>query len=185
MREFKARSYGSGRFKRDDFASIGDNVVIEDGALILEPKHICIGSNVYIGHYAILRGYDRNEMVIGDDTWIGQFCYINSAGGVKIGSRVGIGPGVKIMSSKHSEEGRGVPILLCELEFASVVVEDDCDLGMGAILLPGVTVGRGSQVGAGAVVTKDVPPYAVVAGVPARKIGERPIGPDYPQSGPR
>jgi acetyltransferase-like isoleucine patch superfamily enzyme len=174
VRRFRARSYGSGAPKREDFASIGDNVIIEDGALVLEAQHISIGSNVYIGHYAILRGYDRNDMVIGDDTWIGQFCYVNSAGGVKIGSRVGIGPGVKIMSSKHGEEGRDVPVLLCDLEFARVVVEDDCDIGMGAIILPGVTVGRGSQVGAGAVVTKDVPPYAVVAGVPARKIRERP-----------
>lgn len=174
MRKFKARSYGSGAFERKDFASIGDNVVIEEGALVLEPGHVNIGSNVYIGHYAVLRGYDRNEMVIGDDTWIGQFCYINSAGGVRIGSRVGIGPGVKIMSSKHGEEGRHVPVLMCDLEFAEVVVEDECDIGMGAIILPGVTVGRGSQVGAGAVVTKDVPPYAVVAGVPARKIRERP-----------
>ena len=179
MRKFRARSYGSGAFKRDDFASIGENVVIEDGALVLEPEHIAIGSNVYIGHYAILRGYSGNQMRIGDDTWIGQFCYINSAGGVDIGSRVGIGPGVKIMSSKHGEEGRDVPVLLCDLEFARVVVEDDCDIGMGAIILPGVTVGKGSQVGAGAVVTKDVAPYSVVAGVPARKIGERPTGPDH------
>jgi acetyltransferase-like isoleucine patch superfamily enzyme len=174
VRKFKARSYGNGAFKRGDFASIGDGVVIEEGALVLEPAHISIGSNVYIGHYAVLRGYDRNEMVIGDDTWIGQFCYINSAGGVRIGSRVGIGPGVKIMSSRHGEEGREVPVLFCDLEFAEVVIEDDCDIGMGAIILPGVTVGRGSQVGAGAVVTKPVQPYAVVAGVPARKIGERP-----------
>lgn len=174
MRKFRARSYGNGGFKREDFASIGENVIIENGALVLEAKHISIGSNVYIGHYAILRGYDRNEMVIGDDTWIGQFCYINSAGGVYIGSRVGIGPGVKIMSSRHGEEGRDVPVMLCDLEFAKVVVEHDCDIGMGAIILPGVTVGRGSQVGAGAVVTKDVQPYAVVAGVPAHKIRERP-----------
>jgi acetyltransferase-like isoleucine patch superfamily enzyme len=179
VRRFKARSYGSGVFTRDDFASIGDNVVIEDGARVLQPEHISIGSNVYIGHYAILRGYAGNEMTIGDDTWIGQFCYINSAGGVRIGSCVGIGPGVKIMSSKHGEEGRDVPILLCDLEFARVVVEDDCDIGMGAIILPGVTVGKGSQVGAGSVVTKNVPPYAVVAGVPARKIKERPHSPNY------
>ena len=176
MRNFRARSYGDGKFRREDFASIGDDVVIENGVLVFEPEHISIGSNVYIGHYAILRGYDRAEMVIGDDTWVGQFCYINSAGGVKIGSRVEIGPGVKIMSSKHGEEGRGVPILLCDLEFATVVLEDGCDIGIGAIILPGVTVGRGSQVGAGAVVTRNVAPYAVVAGVPARKIGERPEG---------
>jgi acetyltransferase-like isoleucine patch superfamily enzyme len=174
VREFKATSYGSGQFKREDLAAVGDNVVIEPGALLLTPERIRIGSNVYIGHYAILRGYHRNELVIGDDTWIGQLCYINSAGGVKIGSRVGIGPGVKIMSSQHGEEGRGVPVLLCDLEFAKVTIEDDCDIGMGSIILPGRTVGRGSIVGAGSVVTRDVEPYTVVAGVPARKISERP-----------
>jgi acetyltransferase-like isoleucine patch superfamily enzyme len=55
-----------------------------------------------------------------------------------------------------------------------VVIEDDADLGVGAIVLPGVRIGRGAQVGAGAVVTKDVPDYAVVAGVPARVVRERP-----------
>jgi acetyltransferase-like isoleucine patch superfamily enzyme len=174
LREFRAISCGDGDFRLSDLASVGENVVVEKGALILRPECVRIGSNVYIGHYAILRGYDRGELVIGDDTWIGQFCYFNSAGGIEIGSRVGIGPGVKIMSSRHGEEGRKVPVLLCDLEFARVTIESDCDLGMGSIILPGVMVGRGSQVGAGAVVTRDVEPYAIVAGVPARKIGERP-----------
>ena len=174
MREFRATSCGDGEFRLSDLASVGENVIVEKGALILKPERVRIGSNVYVGHYAILRGYDCGELVIGDDTWIGQFCYFNSAGGIEIGSRVGIGPGVKIMSSRHGEEGRNVPVLLCDLEFAKVTIESDCDLGMGSIILPGVTVGRGSQVGAGAVVTRDVEPYAIVAGVPARKIGERP-----------
>ncbi len=174
MREFKAASYGTGSFDRSQFASIGENVVIEQGVLVFKPEKIRVGANVYIGHYAILRGYDRNEMVIGDDTWIGQFCYINSAGGVEIGSRVGIGPCVKIISSKHGEEGRNVPVLLCDLEFTKVKIESESDIGIGAIIMPGVTVGKGSIVGAGAVVTTDVEPFSVVAGVPARKIGERP-----------
>lgn len=174
MREFKAWSYGSGKFKRNDLAAVGENVVIEDGVLIFRPGHVRIGSNVYIGHYAILRGYDTGELEIGHDTWIGQFCYINSAGGVSIGSRVGIGPCVKIMTSKHGEEGRDVPVLMCDLEFAPVTIEDDSDIGMGAIILPGRKVGKGSIVGAGAVITRDVEPYSIVAGVPARKIGGRP-----------
>ena len=176
MREFKATSYGNGDFKREDLAAIGENVVIEHGALIIKPERVRVGSNVYIGHYAILRGYDTNDLVIGNDTWIGQLSYINSAGGVTIGSRVGIGPCVKMMSSEHREEGREVPVLLSDLEFARITVEDDCDIGIGAVILPGITVGRGSIVGAGAVVTKDVEPYSIVAGVPARKIGERPPG---------
>ena len=176
MREFKATSYGNGDFKREDLAAVGENVVIEHGALIIKPERVRVGSNVYIGHYAILRGYDTNDLVIGNDTWIGQLSYINSAGGVTIGSRVGIGPCVKMMSSEHREEGRDVPVLLSDLEFARITVEDDCDIGIGAVILPGITVGRGSIVGAGAVVTKDVEPYSIVAGVPARKIGERPPG---------
>jgi len=174
VREFRAWSYGTGRFDRSQFASISDNVVIEEGVLVFRPDRIRIGSNVYIGHNAILRAYESNHLVIGDGTWIGQGCYLNSAGGIEIGPGVGIGPCVKIMTSRHGEEGREVPVLLCDLEFARVTVEEGSDVGIGAILLPGVTVGRGSIVGAGAVVTRDVEPYSVVAGVPARKIGERP-----------
>ena len=174
MREFRARSYGTGRFDRSEFAAIGDKVVIEAGVLVFKPDRIRIGSNVYIGHNAILRAYDKNDLVIGDNTWIGQGCYLNSAGGLEIGARVGIGPCVKVMTSRHGEEGHSVPVLMCDLEFARVVIEEDSDIGIGAIILPGVTVGKGSIVGAGAVVTRDVEPYAVVAGVPARKLGERP-----------
>lgn len=174
MREFRARSYGTGRFDRSEFAAIGDNVVIEDGVLVFKPDRIRIGSNVYIGHNAILRAYDKNHLVIGDHTWIGQACYLNSAGGLEIGPRVGIGPCVKIMTSRHGEEGRSTPVLMCDLEFAKVVIEEGSDIGIGAVILPGVTVGRGAIVGAGAVVTRDVEPFAVVAGVPARKLGERP-----------
>ncbi|HVP57950.1 MAG TPA: acyltransferase, partial [bacterium] len=127
-----------------------------------------------IGHHAILRGYDRSQLVIGSNTWIGQGCYINSAGGVEIGSNVGIGPYVKIMTSMHREEGRQVPVLQSDLKFAPVRIEEDSDIGIGAIILPGVTIGRGAIVGAGAVVTRSVEAFSVVAGVPARPIGERP-----------
>lgn len=176
MRDFRAFSYGTGRFERSQLKAIGENVVIEDGVLVFKPETISIGSNVYIGHHAILRGYDRIQMVIGSNTWIGQLTYINSAGGVEIGSNVGIGPCVKIMTSRHGEEGRDVPVLLCDLEFAAVKIEDGADIGIGAIILPGVSVGRGAIVGAGAVVTRDVEPFSIVAGVPARSIGERPLG---------
>ncbi|MCB9526553.1 MAG: acyltransferase [Myxococcales bacterium] len=113
-------------------------------------------------------------MRIGDDCWIGQGCFFHAAGGITVGDRVGVGPFVKILTSFHGEAGRAVPILDSPLEFAPVVVGDDCDLGVGSLLLPGVTLGRGVQVGAGAVVTKDVPDFAVVAGNPARILRYRP-----------
>ena len=84
---------------------------------------------------------------------------------------VGIGPKVAILTSTHEEPAADAPerpIMQGPLRFAPVRLEDGCDIGVGAILLPGITVGRGAQVGAGAVVTHDVPPRSVVVGNPAR-----------------
>jgi len=171
-----AVSHGTGAFSTDQFARLGQGVVFEAGVLVFHPEQIEIGDDVYVGHYAILKGYYRNRMVIGSGTWIGQLCFLHSAGGLTIGRNVGIGPGVKIITSSHGEDGREIAILHSRIEFAAVSIEDDCDIGTGAIVLPGVMIGRGAQVGAGAVVTHDVPPYAVVAGAPARVLRMRPAG---------
>ena len=167
------RSHGSGIFAPEQFKQLGQNVIFEEGVLIFHPENIRLGSNIYIGHQTILKGYYMNEMVIGDNTWIGQCCFFHSAGGLHIGQNVGIAPHVKIITSYHEEEGKHVPILFSRIAMAETVVEDDCDLGIGSIILPGVRVCRGSQVGAGAVVTKDVEPYSVMAGVPARLLRKR------------
>lgn len=168
------RSHGTGAFTPEQFKSLGDDCVFEPGVMVFHPETITLGRNVYVGHQAILKGYYRNEMVIGDETWIGQQCFFHSAGGLTIGARVGVGPGVKVITSSHAEAGRDVPVLHSPVAFAPVVIEDDSDLGVGSIVLPGVTVGRGAVVGAGSVVTRDVPPYAVVAGAPARVLRYRP-----------
>ena len=167
------QSHGTGELDRDRFAALGSSVVFEAGVLVFHPETIRIGSNVYIGHNTILKGYFKSELTIGNDTWIGQQCFMHSAGGLSIGDRVGIGPGVRIITSYHKEEGPDIPILFSDLEFEEVVLEDDCDIGVGAIILPGVRIGKGSQVGAGAVVSQSVAPYSVVAGVPARLLRSR------------
>ena len=170
----RSRSHGTGEFEQTDLASCGSDCVFEAGCLVFHPENVHLGDNVYVGHQAILKGYHDAQMTIGDQTWIGQQCFFHSAGGITIGARVGIGPGVKILTSQHREAGREVAILMSPLDRAPVVIEDDADVGVGAILLPGVTIGRGAQIGAGAVVTTDVPAYAVAAGVPARVLRERP-----------
>jgi len=147
--------------------------VFERGVLVFHPENIVLGANVYVGHQTILKGYYKNEMHIGDESWIGQQCFLHSAGGLTIGARVGIGPGVKIITSTHDEAGRGVAVLFSPVTFAPVVVEDDSDLGVGCVVLPGVTIGRGAIIGAGAVVTQNVPAFAVAAGVPARVLRVR------------
>ena len=166
------KSHGTGK-RPWSFRAIGSDVVIEDECLVFHPENISIGDDVYVGHQTILKGYHKNEMVIGSGTWIGQQCFFHSGGGIRIGKNVGIGPGVKILTSSHKDQNPDAPILHQEIRFLAVVVEDDGDIGVGAILMPGVTVGRGAQIGAGAVVTRDVPPYAVVYGVPARVVRDR------------
>ena len=167
------RSHGSGEFSPTDFAKLGQKVVFESGVLVFHPENIEIGDNVYIGHNTILKGYYNNTMIIGQGTWIGQQCFFHSAGGLMIGQHVGIGPGVKIVTSSHRLDDVEKPILHSPLRFAPVVIDDDCDIGVGAIILPGVHIGRGAQVGAGAVVVSDVETYAVAAGVPAKTIDMR------------
>ena len=169
------RSHGTGAFSLDEFAHLGRGVCLEPGVLVFHPENIEIGDEVYVGHQAILKGYHKNRMVIGARSWIGQQCFLHSAGGIAIGIRVGVGPGVRILTSRHRfPDDAATPIMDGELDLAPVTLEDGCDIGVGAILLPGITIGRGAQVGAGAVVTHDVPAGAIAVGVPARVVGQRP-----------
>jgi len=169
----KPRSHGSGEVDRAKLAACGEGVVFEPGALVFHPENVRIGNDVYVGHYAILKGYYQNELSIGDGAWIGQAAFLHAAGGIVVGRAVGIGPHACILTSTHGEVARGAPIMAGAIETARVVLGDGCDLGIGAIVLPGVTVGEGAQVGAGAVVTRDVEPYAIVAGNPARVLRRR------------
>jgi len=168
-----AKSHGDGTPDLKKLARLGDGVIVEAGVLIFHPENIEIGDDVYVGHHAILKAYYRNTMKIGSGTWIGQQCFFHSAGGLEIGKNVGIGPGVKIITSYHDGEDVSKPILHTPLVFKRVMIEDDADIGAGTVILPGVTVGKGAQVGAGAVVCNDVEPFTVVAGVPAKPIRRR------------
>ncbi|MGE0786823.1 MAG: transferase [Sandaracinaceae bacterium] len=170
----KRESHGSGRFSPDQLAACGEGCVFEEGALVFHPERVHLGTDVYVGHHAILKGYYKGTLRIGDGTWIGPQCFLHAAGDLTLGRNVGVGPGVKIITSFHEEVDRATPILHAPLAFLPVIVDDDVDLGVGAIVLPGVRIGRGAQVGAGAVVTRDVAAYAVVAGNPARVLRERP-----------
>jgi acetyltransferase-like isoleucine patch superfamily enzyme len=169
-----ARSHGTGEFSASEFAHLGQGVVLEPGVLVFHPENIDIGDEVYVGHQTILKGYHQNKMIIGAGTWIGQQCFLHSAGGLVIGKNVGIGPGVRILTSAHELDRLDDPILHAPIRFAPVTIGDGADIGVGAILLPGVSVGRGAQIGAGAVVAENVADLAIAVGVPARFLRMRP-----------
>lgn len=167
------KSHGDGKFSEKDFAKVGNHVVFERHVLIFHPENIEIGDNVYIGHQTILKGYHKQKMIISEGTWIGQQCFFHSAGGLFIGKNVGIGPGVKIITSSHQGIPRGKPILHTKILFNKVIIEDDCDIGVGSTILPGVKIGRGALIGAGSVVTREIPPWAVAYGAPAKVVRTR------------
>lgn len=131
-----------------------------------------LGLNLWfqgLGH--VRRGGTR----IGAGTLINRDCALDTRGGLRIGNHVSISPEVAILTADHDRDLPGFP-----LRSRPVVIEDHVWIGMRAMVLPGVRIGRGAVVAAGAVVTRDVAPLSVVAGVPARVIGQRdPEGLDY------
>lgn len=126
-----------------------------------------IGDKVFIGAQAYLQGRFDGTTIIGNHVWIGPQAYFD-ARDLVLEDYVGWGPGAKVLGSAHTGLPVDVPIVHTDLEIKPVRIRAWADIGTNATILPGVTVGRGAIVGAGAVVTMDVPDFAVVAGVPAR-----------------
>ena len=169
----KHQTHGDGEIDKQKFKFLGENVIIEKNVLFFHCENISISNNVYIGHNTILKGYYENEMSIGEGTWIGQNCFFHSAGGIKIGKAVGIGPSVKILTSSHINDNLNKPVLHNPLKLDKVEIKDGADIGVGAIILPGISIGEGAIVGAGSIVTKNVKSYTIVAGNPSKKIKQR------------
>ena len=158
--------------------SHGKNVVLSRfSRVVVGPgSHVVLDDDVYVGGFAELgptgiihighRTSLQERTVILGEVWFGSYCVV--------------APNVFVSSGRHHFSD--VPYLLIRDQDASaagifpqnrVVVGDDCWLGINVVIMPGVTVGRGAIVGANSVVTKDVGPYEIVAGSPARTIGRR------------
>jgi acetyltransferase-like isoleucine patch superfamily enzyme len=154
----------------------GNGVTIGCNVSIRHPETIEFGDGVWIGEQTVIHGRFDGLCVIGDGTWIGPHSYMD-ARDLVIGERVGWGPGAKVLGSMHTGEPVEEPIIRTPLTIAPVRVGAWADIGVNATLLPGVTLGQGCIVGAGAVVSRDVPAFVKVAGVPARVIGRRTADP--------
>jgi len=126
--------------------SIGENTVIYHGCFFRNPKNI----------------------IIGNGSSIGDNCILDGSGGLRIGNSVNFSTGVWIWTAEHSTSTTSFAYTQ-----APVVIEDFAWISCRTIILPGVTIGQGAVVAAGAVVTKSVPPFKIVGGVPAKEIGER------------
>jgi maltose O-acetyltransferase len=126
-------------------------------------KHNYFENNVYIGN--------------GVEVKIGYHCHINEnvfIQGAEIGNFVMIAPNVAILSNTHVHNRTDVPMIIQgEVKNLKVYIHDDVWIGRNAIVMPGVTIGKGSIIGAGAIVTKSIPDYSIAVGVPAKVIKKR------------
>jgi acetyltransferase-like isoleucine patch superfamily enzyme len=126
------------------------------------------GSYVFMG----ARFASRHGFAMGEDTVLNENCRLDNRGRITIGNHVSISAETTILTADHDVQsprftGRERPVTIGDYVF----------LGTRCMIMPGVTIGRGAVVGAGSVVTRDVPDYAIVAGIPAKVIGQR--NPDF------
>ena len=165
---------------------LGRNFVIEEGAEVqgLSKNGVRFGDNVTVGALSMIRpsGYYGRAigvgLEVGDRSNIGPYAYIGASGGISIGDDVMMGPRVSMFAENHNFASTETPMREQGVSLGSIVIEDDCWLAANCVILSGVRIGRGSVVAAGSIVNKDVPPYSIVGGNPARVIRSR--RPEHP-----
>lgn len=147
-----------------------EKILIREGAWIL--------GEIYVMAHG-------GEIIVGNDTYIGKDSRIWSANRIEIGDRVQISHSVNIHdTNSHSLSAKlryehamhilyyGHPMTLEDVPSAPIFIEDDVWIGFGSIVMKGVRIGKGSVIGAGSVITKDIKPYSVVVGNPQKVIGK-------------
>jgi acetyltransferase-like isoleucine patch superfamily enzyme len=126
---------------------------------------------VHIHNDVLLQGSGMLE--IGEHTFIGAFSIIGANAHIKIGKNVMIAQGVSIRDTDHAFSTTDIPMISQGITTSPIVIEDDVWIGYGAVVTKGITIGTGSIIAANAVVTKDVAPFSIVGGVPAKLIRTR------------
>jgi acetyltransferase-like isoleucine patch superfamily enzyme len=161
--------------KRGRRIELGANVVVERGAMLwvdTNGSYITVGDDSYLSSQCILNTFN-GWISLGTNCTVNSYAILYGHGGLEIGNDVRIAPQVMIMPMNHVYKDPRVPIRTQGIRCRGIKIEDDVWLGAGAIVLDGVTIGKGSIIGAGAIVAKNIPSYSVAVGIPARIIKKR------------
>lgn len=163
--------------------SIGDNVVIDDGCCLdakgTTNRGISIGNGVFVGRNTIL-SCKNGDIVLDDEANLGFNVEVFSAARVRIGKRVLVAAYTYLVGGDHLYDRVDVPVLHQGRTARGIEVDDNVWLGAHVVVADGAVIGRDAIVGAGAVVTGEIPPFHIAAGVPARLVRDRraAAGPD-------
>ncbi len=158
---------------------LGKGVYLDQGVYLHAlPGGITIGDDTFIMHHTMLhvfnfRNLPRAAITIGKNCFLGEFNVIRGQGGVHIGDGVYTGPMVQIVAVNHVYDDPNRSIREQGITAQGITIEDDVWIGAGAAVLDGVTIGRGSVIGAGSIVAHDIPPYSIAVGTPAKPIRDR------------
>ena len=156
-------------------ASLGPSAAVETGVLVRGAENIRIGADFFCNRGCILLADGDGRITIGNRVALNANVHINASigGEIVIGDNVLIGPNVLMRASDHATTNIDVPIWRQGHIAGRIQIDDDVWIGGNATILRDVVIGHGAVVAAGAVVNRDVPPFAVVGGVPARVIKSR------------
>lgn len=160
----------------DDRVEIGDRVCLFRDVQINSTgkgNKIKLGNLVCLDSGVIIRAHDGGQVEIGEHTYIGPYSSLVGHGKIEIGKDCRIASHSSICA--HNYNFNETTKAICEqgVNFKGIKIEDNCWLGSGVKVVDGVTIAKGSVIGTGAVVTKDIPPYSIAVGVPAKVISER------------
>jgi acetyltransferase-like isoleucine patch superfamily enzyme len=163
------------------FAAFGRGSRIDLPVHVLNPKHIYVGSRVLVHPYCRLEAVTEwkpggvagftPRLEIEDDVMIQYAVHIGCNHHVRIGARTGIGSRCFITDHEHVfEDPEAAPLYQGITHGRETILEEDCYLGEGVVVLAGVRIGRHSVIGSNSVVNRDIPPYSIALGVPARVV---------------
>ncbi len=144
---------------------VGPGTVVGPKVEMVNAANIRVGRDCLFQEHIYMRAGNQGRITIGDRAALNSFVRIFGHGGISIGDDVQLGPGTLITTTQHDFHGD------LEASFEPVVICERAWIGANVTVLPGVTIGAYAVVGAGSVVTKDIPPRSIAVGVPARVIG--------------
>lgn len=153
--------------------SVGHDTVFEGMIQVPLCYRVDIGDECIFAPGVSFVVTDTGRITIGNRVYIGRNCILSSDISITIGDNTMLAEFVSILDANHSFEKNGVPIRDQDLSSHPVKIGSDVWIGRGCAILRGTTIGDGAVIGSNSVVTHDIPPYAVVCGVPARVVKYR------------